>query len=376
LKRELERIEILDAREAEARAWATVERAARERVPAERQHRRSLRPLLVVVAVAALAGAVASPPGRAVVDRVRRVVGVERAAPALFRLPTSGRLLAASDAGVWVVAADGSRRLLGSYREASWSPFGRYVVAARRNELAALNPDGTVRWSLARPDVRFPRWAGSATDTRIAYLTGSRLHVVAGDGTRDADAGGLPAAAPVAPSWRHGAGFVLAYADTRGRVFPYDTGNGSAFWTAPGRSAPLPAPRALAWSGDGQRLVVRTADKIAVFGSRSGTPLSVQSTRAVVDIAFRPGTHDLAVIRRPGDVSEVMLGDRVLFSFAGALRGLTWSPDGRWLLVGSPESDQWVFIRADGRKIIAVSNVSDQLHSRSFPRIEGWCCST
>lgn len=70
-----------------------------------------------------------------------------------------------------------------------------------------------------------------------------------------------------------------------------------------------------------------------------------------------------------------MLGSRVLFSFAGELRGLTWSPDGRWLLVGSPASDQWVFVRADGRKIVAVSNVSAQFRSDEFPRVDGWCCT-
>ncbi len=375
MKRELERIEIPGAREAEERAWGVVERAALELLPVDARRTRLLRPLFVVVAIAVLAGAVASPPGRAVIDHVRRVVGVELAAPALFRLPAAGRLLVASDSGIWVVQADGSRRLLGAYREASWSPFGRFVVAARRNELATLEPDGTVRWSLARPDVRFPRWAGGATDTRIAYLAGNRLHVVAGDGTEDADAGGLPAAALVAPAWRPGEGFVVAYANTRGRVFPYDT-RGSSFWIAPPQSAPLPAPRALEWSGDGRRLVMRTADKIVIFGPGSGTPLSVQFTRVVVGVAFRPGTHELAAISRPGEVSQVTLGNRVLFSFAGELRGLTWSPDGRWLLVGSPESDQWVFIRADGRKIIAVSDISSQFGSRTFPRVEGWCCGT
>ena len=34
------------------------------------------------------------------------------------------------------------------------------------------------------------------------------------------------------------------------------------------------------------------------------------------------------------------------------------------------------FIRADGRKIAAVSNISAQFRSRTFPRVEGWCCGT
>ena len=54
---------------------------------------------------------------------------------------------------------DGSKRLLGAYRDASWSPFGLFVVAARGEQLVALEPDGSVRWTLARPAVAFPRWA-------------------------------------------------------------------------------------------------------------------------------------------------------------------------------------------------------------------------
>ena len=65
-------------------------------------------------------------------DEIREVVGVEESAPALFSLPASGQLLVTADSGAWVVDEDGSKRLLGGYREASWSPFGRFVVASRR----------------------------------------------------------------------------------------------------------------------------------------------------------------------------------------------------------------------------------------------------
>ena len=136
------------------------------------------------MALVAVAGLL-SPPGRAVLDEIREVVGVEKAQPALFSLPAPGRLLVTADSGAWVVDADGSKRLLGNYREASWSPFGRFVVASRRNELVALTPDGDVRWSLARPDVRFPRWGGTKTDTRIAYLSDGTLRIVGGDGKGD-----------------------------------------------------------------------------------------------------------------------------------------------------------------------------------------------
>jgi hypothetical protein len=65
----------------------------------------------------------------------------------------------------------------------------------------------------------------------------------------------------------------------------------------------------------------------------------------------------------------------VVFSASGRLERPVWSPDGRWLLVGWPTADQWVFVRADGKRIRAVSNVSEQFRSRSFPRVEGWCCT-
>ena len=116
--------------------------------------------------------------------------------------------------GVWVVQADGSKRRLGGWREASWSPFGRFVVVARANELAALEPDGDVRWSLARPRVRFPRWAGDRIDTRIAYVSGRSLRVVAGDGTGDRLL--RRNVASVAPAWLPGEGFRLAYTDRAG----------------------------------------------------------------------------------------------------------------------------------------------------------------
>ena len=164
MKHELESIEIPGEHEARERSWSVLESAFREREPVEHDRRR-LRLLVVVALAVAVRAAVLSPPGQAVLDEIRETVGIERAQPALFSLPAAGRLLVASDAGVWVVHQDGSRRLLGPYPEASWSPYGRFVVAARENELAALEPDGEVRWTLARPRVRSPRWTGTRSRT-------------------------------------------------------------------------------------------------------------------------------------------------------------------------------------------------------------------
>ncbi len=157
--------------------------------------------------------------------------------------------------------------------------------------------------------------------------------------------------------------FVLAYADTRGRVSAYEL-SGALRW----RSAPLPRPRLLEWSDDGKLVLVVTADKVAVL--RGGRPVSVRFER-VRDAAFRPGTHDVAVIRRRGAASEVVLGSRVLFRGPGELRDLAWSPDGRWLLVTWPTANQWVFLRVGSARIRAYSQIRQQFGG-SFPSVAGW----
>lgn len=219
---ELERIEIPGKHEARARTWATIEAAYAEREPVPR--RRSWKPAAALALVAAVAAAVTSPPGRAVLDEIREAAGVATAEPALFSLPAPGRLLVTASSGAWVVSEDGSKRLLGNFREASWSPFGRYVVASRRNELAALTLEGELRWSLARPEVRFPRWGGTRTDTRIAYLSNGELRVVGGDGRVDRVLDRRAAAK--APVWQPGSGHRLAYARRDGavRIVDADTG--------------------------------------------------------------------------------------------------------------------------------------------------------
>ena len=370
MKSELERIGIPGEHEARERTWAVVEAAFDQSHPV--QPRSSWpRVAAIAVAVAALAAAALSPPGRAVLDEVREVVRVERAQPALFSLPAPGRLLVTSDAGVWVVQRDGSKRLLGPYREASWSPFGRFVVAARENELAALEPDGGVRWTLARSGVRTPRWTGTATDTRIAYVDRTGIRVVAGDGTADHLL--IPGArGPLA--WRPGA-FELAYSDGRGRVVLVDAETGRALW----RSRRDGRVVELEWSSNGTRLVarrVRAIDDLAVYTARGAPYTGLRTPRGVVTAAAtRPGAHDRAVaVAVRGRARLLLPGVGEAISGPGTLSGLVWAADGGWLVASWPNADQWVFVRSDGTRIRGVSNVSDQFRSRSFPRIEGWCC--
>jgi hypothetical protein len=371
VKDALERIPVPDEEPARERAHKVVLTAFAGREPVRRPSQARCVALGVGVAALAVALAVASPPGMAVVDRVREVVAVERTAPALFSLPAPGRLLVASDAGVWVVDADGRKRLLAGYREASWSPFGRFLVATGANELAALEPDGGVRWTLSRPGVRHARWGGTEVDTRIAYLSRSELRVVAGDGTGDRAVGHALA---VAPAWRPGAGHVLTYVDRSNRVVTRDLVTGRVLWRVGGRGGVA----ALEWSGDGRRLNVRRGRRIDVLtrDGRAWTGLRAPDL-AVVGSAIRPGSHAWAAALNERGRSEVLVvgepGGRI-FAGGGSVTDLAWSPDGRWLLIARPDADQWVLVRSDGGSIRSVSRIAQQFRSRSFPRLEGWCC--
>jgi hypothetical protein len=378
LRKRLERLEIPGEHDARERAWELVRAVHAEREPVRWRPRRLVPAVVLAVAGALLAAAV-SPPGRAVLEEVREAIGVEKAAPALFSVPAPGRVLAVGDSGAWVVHQDGSKRRLGGWDEASWSPFGRFVIAASENEIAALEPDGTVRWKLARPGVRFPRWGGTATDTRVAYLSGSDVHVVAGDGTGDRRlASGVRA---VAPAWRPTGLHHLAYVGGGGNVALVDAESGRRLWTREvGRVA------ALEWSRDGTMLLVRGPRSLRILGSDGGVRFDLlgPNAAAVVTAALGPDGTSLAFVQRAAGRSDVWLipklrpdgsAARRIFVGEGRITDLAWSPNGRWLLLGWRDADQWVFVRVVGpRRIDAVSNVSAQLESQAFPSVAGWCC--
>ena len=370
-------VPVPDELEAQRRAWSVVHSAFEEREPVA-WPRRHARPLLALAAALALIAAAFSPPGRALLRDVRERIGVERAAPALFSLPDGGRLLVVSQDGPWVVQPNGSKRLLGSYREASWSPTGRFVVAARENELVALEPDADVHWSLARPDVSLPRWGGSEVDTRIAYLSGSALRVVAGDGTGDRRfARGVE---PVAPAWRPGVPHVLAYVERGGRLVVAEADSRRRLW-----SRRLARVGQLEWSSDGRLLLVQGRRFLRVFSASGRLRFYLVGREAapVVDASFAPAGRRVAFVQRAGRQSHVWIvprprpdggAARRIFVGKSPLTDIVWSPDGMWLLAAWEEADQWVFLRtAPVGKIRAVDNVTEQFGGSS-PSIAGWCC--
>jgi dipeptidyl aminopeptidase/acylaminoacyl peptidase len=270
------------------------------------------------------------------------------------------------------VQRDGSRRRLGDYTDASWSPFGRFVLTTRANELAALEPDGEVRWKLARPEVQLARWGGTRSDTRIAYLSRGTLRVVAGDGTGDV----LVArdVAPVAPAWRPGTRHVVAFVAADRRVHLVDVDRRRTLVRSQNR---IVRPVALEWSRDGSTLLALGELSVApVVGGGEHVRLEGEG----VAIAAAPRGATFAVVERlaSGRSRVSTLGDdaRELFSGKGAFGSVEWSPDGIWLLVAWRDADQWVFVRARGApRIKAASAAAGQFESMSFPRVEGWCCA-
>lgn len=348
--------------DAEERAWTVVGAAFTAREP-RRRRRRFAGPAIVALAVALVAAAVSSP-GRAVVNAVRRSIGIEGAQPALFRLPSPGNLLVSGTGGTWVVSADGSTRRLGAYRQASWSPHGLYVVAASADELAAIEPaTGTISWQLARPAVASPRWGGTRTDTRIAYFTTSRLHVVAGDGTGDRR---LPPARNVAPAWQPGTSeHVLAYVDVRGRltIFNPDRGVVSRL------SKPYAGVRDVAWSPNGRTVAVAAAREVVLFAVSDGRTVLLH-VAGVRGLAFAADGR-LAMLRGNGVLVLAHGRVRTLFVAPSRPAGIAWSPDGRWILSSLPLADQWVFVQTRGpQRVLAVSHIRRQFGGE--PSLDGW----
>lgn len=347
-----------DEASAEERSWPIVREAysQRTRVQPSRPRRR----LALAVAGGLLVIAVGlSPAGAKVGDLVSDVVGIsgEDAKPELRSLPAAGELLVESDAGVWIVRDDGSKRLLGVYEEAAWSPRGRYVAVADGSELLALDPTGEVQWAI--PTAGAPRdiaWEGTELDTRIAYRAGGDLFVVGGNGSenrliaRDIGPGAplwIETAGPtkVDPAGSSGFPYLLAFIDRSGeaRVVQPDAGAPIEFDLGP-------------------------ADLSALRGEVALDPVA--------------GNRRVARVERDEGRSTLLVGEggreRVVFSGQGRITDPVWSPDGRWLLFGWRDADQWVFIQPDRpRDVTAIQRISRQFDppeggAADFPRVGGW----
>jgi hypothetical protein len=361
LGRALRAVPVPREAEAEERSWEIVRTAYADRVPLSRAA--NGRRLAVALAAGLLLLAIGlSPAGAKVGDVIEDVfgIGAEDASPTLRSLPAAGELLVESEQGPWIVREDGSKRLLGDYDQASWSPHGLYVAVADGRELAAVDTSGNVRWTFPAPGVvRDPRWGGDGIDTRIAYRSGGDLRVIAGDGTPESDRLIARDVAPVAPVWR-----PIGYAKLAGATSPFVL----TFVDGDGRIRTVDGE-----TGEPVEVIPPDLDRLSIpsRGGRGERALSPDGSRlATLDAGH--GRTQLVVSKAGGGTTPP------LFSARGDLTGPTWSPDGRWLLVGWPAADQWLFIDVDRpHHVVPFGRIAEQFDPGgegpgSFPSVSGW----
>jgi hypothetical protein len=383
-----------DAEGAERRGLQIARAAFEQRQPRRPRGARPVRLALALALAALLAALLLSPAGAAVRGWIGDAfdAGMPNAEHGLAEVPGGGRLLVQSAAGPWVVQPDGSRRLLGRYREATWSPRGLFVAVAAGHTLSAVEPDGDPRWSLdASARVTDPRWSPSGY--RIAYRSGQALRVTAADGSGDRPL--APRTRALAPAWSPLGLSQLAYVSAGGELRIADSESGATLAAVPA----LAGVRELEWGGDG---VLLEASRRAL-GTRPTTVSKLRGglhidlphwlplpdgAATVRDAALSPSGRTVAALvgirGRGGPRSAVLLypaaggQPRRLLGVPGRLTQLAWSPDGSKLLVTWPGANQWLFLptgRGEGRALAGIAAAfAPGQRAAAFPRVEGWCC--
>ena len=356
--------------EAAARSWPVVEAALAEREPdrSTAAHRRRFAMRLALVAALIAAGLLValSPAGAWIGDRFKDES--TKTTPAFAALPRGGSVLAISRTGAYAIHPNGSTQRLGAFSEAGWSPHGEHVVGVEGRRLTAVDPLGTVKWTLVRKGVHDPAWS-TRLGYAVAYLQGGALRVVDGTGNPATDRRVRRRAAPVTPAWWPKSDRILAYATSGGAVETVDVTTGRTVWRAPLNA------RRLEWSQNGRRLVALSSRSVAVLDRSGGVLRKVALPSAGRELAVHPSGRRAAVIVG-GRVLDVPLdGSAPRLLFRGNVEGLAWSANGRRLLLGWRDTDQWLLL-GPGERIRALHGVSRELGAAGgFPRVAGWCCA-
>ena len=386
----LQELEAPDEPMAAERARQVVEAAFDEHTPAPPRSPVPRRAAIAVLAAAALAGFALTPAGADVREWIADTIepGEENAEPKLGSLPTPASVLVESPSGAWVIREDGSKRHLGDYDRATWSPNGRFVGVSDGPELRAIDPAGNFRWSIETDaPVKAIDWS-SDEGYRVAYIAGGELRVVTGDGATDAPVG---PAAEVRPVWQpesdpDAAVHRLTYVDRRNQIVNFGTDSDTVLWRTQRYSKPI---RSLEWSGDGERLLVTAGDYAALQDDQGETLLKGPIATGVEHAAISPDGESVAVVARgPRGVELSLLSDAApverLYSTGKQNQGAefdapVFSPDGEWILLPWPEADQWLFVNVRDKRVTAVADIARQFDAdgkgaAGFPRVAGWCC--
>jgi hypothetical protein len=365
----------------------------------ERRSRRPIPRLALGFSLAALlAVLLLSPAGADVRDWVGDAFTASAPRPerTLARVPGGGRLLVQTGEGPVVVRPDGSRRLLGDYEGATWSPHGLFVAAVKKRTLSALEPDGTPRWSItAAQRVAVPRWSPSGErDLRVIAGDGSEDRLLAGSTEAETSPDARISPAYVPPAWSPTGEDALAYVTGAGRLRILDSETGAVLagapavgritwmdWADGGRKILEAAPETLRLrpvlpAGHPSRPALGKARRLRLppHASVNDAALAPQSPLVAASITHwrKHGTYSEVLVFRPGK------DPRTLLSVPGSLSQVEWSPDGKRLLIAWPGANQWLFLPLDGGKGRAIANISKDIapsgRPTSFPELEGWCC--
>jgi hypothetical protein len=361
--------------EAAARSWPVVEAALAEREPGRAQRGAAAQPRRLALRLALAAALIGvgllvalSPAGAWIGDRFKD--DPKKPTPAFAALPQGGSVLAISRSGAYALHPNGGSQRLGAFSEAGWSPHGKHVVGVDGRRLTAVDPLGTVKWTLVRTGVHNPAWS-TGLGYAVAYLEGRALRAVDGTGNPATDRRIRRHAARVTPAWRGHSDRILTYATTSGAIETVDVTTRGGLWKT---RAPEPI-RALAWSRDGRRLVALSSQLVAVFDRSGHRLVTIELPGVARELALHPSGKRAAVVVGNGALDVPLDGARPSLLFQGNVDGLAWSADGRRLLLGWRDTDQWLLF-GPGRRKRALNGVSRELGSAGgFPRVAGWCCA-
>ena len=85
-----------------------------------------------------------------------------------------------------------------------------------------------------------------------------------------------------------------------------------------------------------------------------------------------PDGRRLALVELRRGQSAVDIDGKTVFTGAGVIANVAWSPDGRWLLLNWRGADQWIFLRTPARKLVTASNIRGTFGAGTT--VAGWCC--